>query len=139
MYFSYFISSFVLLGQQQDEPGGNVKSKWLVRVECLLTDFCPADLGLVHGSVPSESQRLTEKLRSSSKGNMLRGIKDHLLHDVINVLLSLCICRNNEAIGGPSAFHFRIRKLSEISRNVETQNASDLALKSSSFYLLPFR
>lgn len=66
---------------------------------------------------------------------VLRGIKDHLLHDVIDVLLSLCIFRNNEAIGGPSAFHFRIRKLSEISGNVETQNSSDLALKSSSFSL----
>lgn len=69
MFFSYFTSSFVLPGQQQDETGGNVKSKQLVRVECLLADLCPADLGLVYISVPSKSQKLMERLRSSSKGS----------------------------------------------------------------------
>lgn len=51
---------------------------------------------------------------------VLRGIQDHLRHDVTGILLSLCICGNNDVIGGPSAFYLKVRKLSEISTNVKT-------------------
>ena len=88
---------------------GNVRSKGLVSVD---PDLCPTDPGLVHLSFPSESHRLVEDSGLVQR-EVLRGMKDHLMHDIIGMLLSLCICGNNKARGGPFAFHFKIRKLNE--------------------------
>lgn len=120
MYFSYFTSSFVPLGQQQAETGGNVKSQWLVRVKSVFWLTCALqNLGLSTFLFLLNHRGLWKDSGLVQRG-VLRGIKEHLLHDVIGILLSFCICGNNEAIGGPSAFHFNMRKLSEIGGNVDT-------------------